>query len=274
MTILVTGATGNIGRKVVDHLLARGAQDVRALTAKPDKAALPPEVEVHRGYLGDLDSLDGVFDGVTRMYLAPVEETAEQVCGIAADAGVRHIVDLSGPEDSWWGAVRTAAESTDASWTHLEPGEFTENVTIWSDQIRQTGQVRDAFGGTANALISMNDIAEVAAAILLSGDERGVAHEYGRATLPMAGPQLLSKREKVAAIAEGLGRDLEYIEVSRSEAIEILTPSMGEYAEWYVGVAEETHDAGPEAQQVVPCVTGRPATTLTEWVRANSHKFT
>lgn len=50
MTILVTGATGNVGRLVVDQLLALNATDVRALTNNPEKAALPEEVEVFEGY--------------------------------------------------------------------------------------------------------------------------------------------------------------------------------------------------------------------------------
>lgn len=78
MRILVTGATGNVGRLVVDHLLARGAQ-VRALTTNPRKAALPPEVEIARGYLGRPDTLPAGLADVDRMYLAPLPATAARV---------------------------------------------------------------------------------------------------------------------------------------------------------------------------------------------------
>ena len=63
MTILVTGATGNIGRKVVDELVARGVADIRALTTNPAKAALPSGVEAFSGFIGKPETLDGAFEG-------------------------------------------------------------------------------------------------------------------------------------------------------------------------------------------------------------------
>ena len=76
MTILVTGATGNVGRLVVDRLLAMGATGVRALTNDPEKAALPAEVEVVEGYIGRPQTVPAALGGVERMYLAPLPETA------------------------------------------------------------------------------------------------------------------------------------------------------------------------------------------------------
>src|SRR5918999_206164 len=174
--ILVTGATGNIGRLVVDELLAAGATGIRALTNKPEKAALPPEVEVVRGYLGRVETLRGVFDGVEKMYLAPLEETVREVTALAAKAGVRHIVDVSGPKDSWWAPVATAVEESGVAWTHLAPGEFMDNMLMWAEQIRTTGQVRDGYPDAANAPIDLGDIAAVAATALLSeGHDEAVA---------------------------------------------------------------------------------------------------
>ncbi len=286
MTYLVTGATGNIGRKVVDHLIARGATDIRALSAKPDKANLPDGVQVHQGFIGDLDSLEGLFDGVQRMYLAPYEETAAQVCQRAADAGVQHIVDVSGPPDNWWYGVAEAVQASAPSWTHLWPGEFIENTAVWADQIRGSllqgrAVVKDAFGDSANAPVCMDDIAEVAAAIMVSGTsgeggarcEGSVAPEFDRTELYLAGPQLLTKREKVAAIAAGLEIDIDFVQISREEAITMLQPSMGEYAQWYVGLSAQTHEPEQSWVQVVPTVTGRPATNTAQWVAANRHEF-
>ena len=67
MTILVTGATGNVGRLVVDQLLTLSAKDVRALTTNPKKAALPAEVEVIEGYLGRIETMPAALKGVERM---------------------------------------------------------------------------------------------------------------------------------------------------------------------------------------------------------------
>lgn len=90
----------------------------------------------------------------------------------------------------------------------------------------------------------------------------------------MAGPELLSKAAKAAAIGRGLDREIPFTEVTRAEAIALLSPQMGEYAEWYVGTAAETYVPGPAAMDSVPRITGRPATTMTQWVRANAGQFT
>ena len=77
MTILVTGVTGNIGRRIVDHLIDLGANDIRALTKNPAKANLPDGVRALTGYLGDPESLPVAFEGVERMYLAPLPKTLQ-----------------------------------------------------------------------------------------------------------------------------------------------------------------------------------------------------
>ncbi|MBA2447349.1 MAG: NAD(P)H-binding protein [Chloroflexi bacterium] len=83
MKVLVTGATGNVGRLVVDHLLGSGVE-IRALTNNPTKAALPAGVEVAEGYLGKLSTMPTALEGVERMYLAPLPRTAREVVELAA----------------------------------------------------------------------------------------------------------------------------------------------------------------------------------------------
>src|ERR671918_2715610 len=220
--ILVTGATGNIGRPVVDELLAAGATGVRALTNKPEKAAMPPEVEVVRGYLGRVETLQGVFDGVEKMYLAPLEVTVREVTALAAKAGVGHIVDVSGPKDSWWAPVATAVEESGVAWTHLAPGEFMDNMLMWAEQIRTTGQVRDGYPDAANAPIDLGDIAAVAATALL--DDGHVGKEY-----LLTGPETLTRAEMVQQIGAALGRPVPYIELNHDDAVATLRRSMGEF---------------------------------------------
>lgn len=128
MAILVTGATANIGRKVVDHLLARGATDIRALTVDPRKAALPAGVEVVEGSLRRPDTLAPAFADVKRMYLAPMPDTAAEALALARAAGVRQVVDLSGEPESWWGSVGMAVEASGLAWTHLWPADFMSPV--------------------------------------------------------------------------------------------------------------------------------------------------
>ena len=96
MTILVTGATGNIGRRIVDHLIDLGANDIRALTTNPAKAKLPDGVTPVTGYLGKPESLPAALNGVDRMYLAPLPETLDVTLEMAKAANVSYVVALSG----------------------------------------------------------------------------------------------------------------------------------------------------------------------------------
>lgn len=266
MTILVTGATGNVGRLVVDHLLAAGATDIRALTTNPAKAALPAEVEVVEGYLGRLETMPAALDGVDRMYLAPMPQTVRKVLALAREAGVERIVDMAGPEGNDWHVVEEAVEDSGIAWTHLEPGEFMANSLIWAEQIRTAGVVRDAHPDAANAPIDTDDIAAVAVTVLLEDGHVGSAYE-------LTGPETLTRAEKVRLIGEALGRDVPYVELSREDAIEQLSPMMGEYAAWYLDGQAELLEHPQQAVPTVEEITGRPATTFAQWAVKHADEF-
>jgi uncharacterized protein YbjT (DUF2867 family) len=174
MKILVTGATGNIGRMVVDELLTLGADDVRALTVNPAKAALPAGVEVVRGFLGRLETLPAAYAGVDVLYLAPHLPTAAEACRLAAKAGVRRIVDLAGAKGEHWQGIEDAVEATGLPCTHLEPGEFMANVTIWAGQIRAGDVVHDTCGDAANAPIAQEDVVDLPPAEAIGHFERAM----------------------------------------------------------------------------------------------------
>lgn len=265
MTVLVTGATGSVGRLVVDHLLRAGAAHVRALTINPRKAAFGPDVEVVRGYLGRPETLPAALDGVERMYLAPLEETVHEVTALARQAGVRHIVDLAGPKDSHWGVVEEAVEESGMAWTHLEPGEFMDNFLVWADQIR-AGTVHDAYPDAADAPIDLDDIAAVAAAALLQDGHEGHAYE-------LTGPQTLTRAEMVHLIGAAIGRNVRCVRVSREEAIRHLEPAMGEVAAWYVGLLPLLVEHPQQAVDTVERITRRPATTFVDWATKHADDF-
>ena len=266
MTILVTGATGNIGRMLVDHLLARGATDVRALTNHPDKAQLPDSVTVVEGYLRRLASLPAAFEGVDSLYLAPTPDTAPDALALAKQAGVRHVVDLSGPHDGHWGDVARAVEASGIEWTHLWPGEFMENAEILAPQIAAGDTVREPYPTAANAPIAMNDIAEVAAVALLESGHVGASYE-------LTGPETITRAEIVRQLGAALGRNIEYRQVSLDEAVDVLTPAMGEYARWYLEGMASLVDAPQQANRLVEQLTGRPATTFAQWASAHVDEF-
>lgn len=266
MKILVTGATGNVGRMVVDELLMLGADDVRALTVDPVKAALPVGVEIARGFLGKLETLPAAFDGVEVLYLAPYATTAVEACRLAAKAGIRRIVDLAGEKGGHWQPIADAVEASGLPFTHLEAGEFMANATLWSAQIREGDLVYDTCGDAVNAPIAQEDIAAVAAVALL--DEA-----FAGRSLPLTGPEALSRRQKVERIGEALGRELRYVDLPRDEAIKQLELAMGEYATWYVDGIEQLAAHPQQAVPTVAEITGRPAMTYLEWARRHADLF-
>jgi uncharacterized protein YbjT (DUF2867 family) len=266
MRILVTGATGNVGRLVVDHLLASGATEVRALTVNPQKAALPAGVEVVTGYLGRLETMPAALEGVDRMYLAPLLGTVREVVALARQAGVERIVDLAGAEGGLWHAIEEAVEESGVAWTHLEAGEFMTNSTIWAEQIRSTGVVRDAYPAAADAPIALEDIAAVAATVLLEDGHAGRAYE-------LTGPQTLTRAQRVQAIGQALGQDIPFVELNHEQAVEQLSRVIGEHAGWYLRHMAELVDHPQRAVQTVEELTGRRGTTFAEWAVRNADSF-
>ncbi|WP_127497400.1 SDR family oxidoreductase [Actinoplanes solisilvae] len=266
MKILVTGATGNVGRLVVDELLAIGTSDVRALTVDPAKAALPVGVEVVQGFVGRPSTLAPALKGVDVMYLAPHIPTAHEACRLAAAAGVGRIVDLAGAKGDHWQAIEDAVEACGVPYTHLEPGEFMDNATIWADQIRAGDEVRDGHADSANAPIAQEDIAAVAARVIVSRGHEGKSYE-------LTGPETLTRRERVETIGRALGRELRYIELAPDEAVQQLSLVMGEYAQWYLEGQAMLVDHPQQAITTVADLLERPATTYEEWARHHANLF-
>ncbi|OJF11815.1 NAD(P)H-binding protein [Couchioplanes caeruleus] len=266
MKILVTGATGGVGRLVVDELLALGATDVRALTVNPTRAGLPAGVEVVTGFLGRPASVPAALAGVDRMYLAPLIETNAEVCRMAAAAGVRRIVDMAGAKGDHWQAIEDGVEACGVPYVHLEPGEFMSNADLWAGQIRAGDVVRDGYGSAANAPIAHADIAAVAARCLLEDGHEGRSYE-------LTGPESLTRRERVSLIGAALGRELTYVDLPHDELVQELEASMGEYAAWYADglrlLAEHPQRAVPTVAKLI----GRPATTFAAWARAHAALF-
>ncbi len=294
MTVLVTGATGNIGRLVVDELVARGlgratttprgngvvdelvargtdATNIRALTTNPAKAALPDGVEVFRGFIGRPETLDGehgnAFAGVTAMYLAPYEPTAVEVLQRAKDAGVEYVVATSG--GAHWQALTDTILASGLDATVLGPGEFLENFAGWAGQIAADGVVREPYPDAGGAPIAMADIAAVAAALLTAEDR---APHIGR-TYDITGPEFLTRVDAVARIGEGIGRTLRFEQVSREAAEAALAAEMGEMAGWYLDLQDASRRYRQEANALVEELSGRPATSLAQWAAQNRRIF-
>jgi uncharacterized protein YbjT (DUF2867 family) len=275
MKILITGATGNVGRYLVEQLLAQRV-NVRALTRRrPADAGLPAGVEIVRGDLEAPDTLGTAFEGVDRMFLFPVAETAEAVVERARAAGVARAVVLSsdavtdGTDTLYHLPVEQAVEKSGLEWTHVRPGEFALNkLTTWGRSIREEGVARSAYPTALGVPVHEADIAAVAAAALTSDDHVGARYS-------VTGPQQLTPEEQVAVIATGIGRSLRFVEVAPAEArADLVSLDLPEHIADYLLAfqarwAEQPAQVSPDVERVL----GRPARTLTEWAADNAASF-
>ncbi|KFK90040.1 hydroxylase [Streptomyces sp. JS01] len=271
MTILVTGATGTVGRRVVEQLLERG-EHVRALTRDPERAEFPAGVEVVGGDLEDPASLVPALRGVTGLHLitfggalfAPLE-TADEILALAKEAGVRRVTVLHGGGDT---PMETAVRASDFVWTVVMPVEFMANALEWAPGIRSEGVVREPFVDRLSAMVHESDIGAVAA-VALTEDGHG-GQEY-----LITGPQALTVRDKTAAIGAARGADVELVELTEEQALETWRgQGMPEdVIAFLIDVYRDTPPEGRTVRGTVEKVTGRPARTFAEWAEEHAYAF-
>ncbi|MCG5219387.1 NmrA family NAD(P)-binding protein [Streptosporangium soli] len=272
LTVLVTGATGNVGRPLVEQLLAAGHR-VRALTRDPAKANLPAGAEAVAGDLTDTTSLAEALAGVSAAHLisfngadfAPLTNGAE-IVDLAEKAGVRKVTILKG--DVTKSPLEEAVEAGGLEWTHLAPVEFMSNALEWAESVKNEGVVREAFADARSAMIHDADIASVAATALTTDGHAG--QEYW-----LTGPAALTPAEQVRTISEVLGRDIRFVELTKDEAVARWrqTGYSDEDIEFFLTMRTNPPEAGYTVLPTVEQVTGRPARTFAQWVRENAAAF-
>ena len=221
MTILITGATGNIGRQVVQQLVNRGA-DVRALVRDPSKASFPAGVDVVQGDLLDVDSLRLAFKGVSTLFLlnavVPDEFTQALISlNLAREAGIDRIVYLSVihsdkylnvPHFAGKFGVERMLEQMGFGATILRPAYFMDNERTIKDVVTGYGVYPMPIGSKGLAMIDARDIGEIAAIELLRRERASGPLPLERINL--VGPDTLTG-DTVAAIWSGvLNRPITY----------------------------------------------------------------
>jgi uncharacterized protein YbjT (DUF2867 family) len=271
MTFLVTGATGTVGRHVVDHLIQAG-QHVRALTRNPAKANLPDRVEVVTGDLSAPETFARALEGVTGMHLINFDsgagaqlQTGRQIIELATKAGVRRVTVLRGGAK---GSVEQAVEASDLEWTFLHPVEFMAGALDYAPTIRVEGVVRAPFGDRLTATIHEADIGAVAAAVLIKGGHAGKA-------LTLTGPAVLTPRAMVRTIGAAIDRDIQFVELSEAQAREQWRASgyPDEVIEFFVLALGNTPPEGYTVVSTVEQVTGRPPRTFAQWAAEHADAF-
>ncbi|WP_306318962.1 MULTISPECIES: NAD(P)H-binding protein [unclassified Streptomyces] len=274
--VLVTGATGRIGRAVVDELLAARVP-VRALTRDPAAAGLPDGVEVVAGDFTAPASLDPALRGVRSVFLlwtAPPATAGAVVDRIAAHT--RRVVHLSAPhrtphpffqQPNPMAALHAEIErliaAADLDATFLRPGMFASNARLWWEPAIRAGEpVRWPYADVETAPIDERDLAAVAARTLYEAGPRHIGGDY-----VLTGPEALTQADQVRVIGEVIGRPVPFEELSPEEfrrategvwprpVVDMLLAAWG---------ASAGHPA--YVTTTVADVLGTPARTFRQWV--------
>jgi uncharacterized protein YbjT (DUF2867 family) len=276
MTIVITGATGNVGRPLVSELVRAGAA-VRAVSRHPAAAGLPSEVEVVANASGALAGATAVFvnsralgPGLAHFVARARSVGADKVVALSAinveDAFSRQPSRFRGDRNL---EAEQLAVGSGMTWVSLRPEVFNTNFAgMWAGQIRAGDSIAGPYAWASSAPIAEADISAVAARALLTDELDGQR-------VPLTGPQALTNVELVAALADMLGRPLRYVEVDRPVVRERLG-AIGfpaEFADAYVAMQARAVEHPALVTHDVEKILGRPAQPFADWALQHIELF-
>jgi (4-alkanoyl-5-oxo-2,5-dihydrofuran-3-yl)methyl phosphate reductase len=279
--ILVAGATGTVGGKLVAALLQRNA-GIRALTRRPQSAELPDGVEVVGGDLDDPSSLPAVVAGVEKVFMLSdgphFGQQDAHLAAASAAAGVRQIVKLSvlsashgatDPITQWHLAGEQAVRDSGVPWTFLRANGFMSNALRWAPSIAAERTVYAPYAAGRTSLVDPADIAAIAAVALTEDGHAGRSYD-------LTGPEALSPGEQVEILGRSLDLALSYVEVQGEQLREQMErygtpPLLADAVLQSMAGALMAFNAGvsPDLERVI----GHPGHNFREWADAHRTAF-
>ena len=282
MKYLVIGATGNIGSRVTQRLVARGERpSVFVRSAKKAKVLFGDQVDIHAGDLETpRSSLAAALAGIEGVFLVsdgPDLDTRDRTVAFAAkSAGVRHVVKLStldvhtgvgtGP---WHARGEAAVRESGVAFTFIQAAGFMSNALGWSDAIREEGVLRSSTGKGKIAFIHPDDIGDVATAALTTRNHDGQS-------LVITGPEALSYGEMAAIIGGAIGKRVHLEELSDKQAFAGVVgwAGKGPYADALVDIWRAVREGRlATVSDGVKQVIGREPIPFNRWAEENADAF-
>jgi len=223
MRYLITGATGDVGSRVVKLLLERGERPrIFVRDAGKAREMLGDGIDVFTGDLSSSATLRPALTDVDTLFLVntgpeiPVRD--EAAAKVAKDAGVKLLVKLSSLDveqglaiGAWHEQGEAAIRAAGIPFIFIRPTGFMSNLLAWAQSIRTEGIVRSSTGDGTRPFIHSGDIAAVAVAALTTG-------QYVGQSLPITGPEALSFPEVATRIGAAIGRELRFEAICDEEA--------------------------------------------------------
>jgi uncharacterized protein YbjT (DUF2867 family) len=281
MRYLITGATGDVGSRVVDLLIQKGIRPrVFVRDAMKAQSRFGNSVDVRIGDLADEASLRGAMDGMDSLFLLNSGPRIPELDALAASAakaaGITHIVKLSSIDveqslaiGAWHERGEAAIRDSGIPFTFVRPGGFMSNLFAWAPSIKREGLIRSCTGEGRRAFIHSADIAAVVVHALMTRSHLGES-------LSITGPEALTFAEIAEKIGAAIGKTVRFESISDEEAARRFAEH-GESAD-----VTEAHSALWRAirEGRLAMVTGeverilrRKPITLDEWAVENAGAF-
>ena len=277
--ILVTGATGRIGRRVVEALVALHCP-VRVLVRNRTKAInlLPKGVEIFEGDMVEYDQVESAMEGAQSvLLLSPVAPEQVQIQGNVVKAAIAtsqpYIVKVSGlgtrldstvDSGRWHAETEQQIIESGLTYTFLRPLFFFQNLSFMLDSARSHGKIRAGVGDAKIAMVDVEDIANVAAILLMKRDL------LLNQAVSLTSLECVTYRDVANALTEVLGREVRYEEQSFEDVRRVLQ-STGQPG-WHIDILLQFNRAfregyGDAANSIVADLLGGPPTTLLQYLK-------
>ncbi|NUR30832.1 MAG: NAD(P)H-binding protein [Catenulispora sp.] len=271
--IVVTGATGNVGRALVRTLVEAGHK-VTAVARRIEESDVPAGVRAVPADLGEPSSLEPALDGADALFLLVAGEDPAGVLARAEAAGVSRVVLLStqgvGTRPDVYAHAAGFEQAVAASGlrhTILRSGGMASNAMAWIEPIRAQRTAAAPFADTGLPFVDPDDVAAVAAVALTEEGHDG-------ATYVLTGPVATTPRQRAEAIAQAIGAPVTFVEQTREEAREQMSAFMpAPVVEGTLAILGEPTVAEQTPSQDVEKVLGRPAAPFSDWAARNAVLF-
>lgn len=222
MRFLITGATGEIGSRVVKGLLEHGQRPrIFVRNAEKARARYGDRVDIALGDLAEAGTLRPALEGVDALFLVnsgpELALRDEAAASVAKAAGVRRLVKLSSMDaqknvgtGSWHARGEAAIRASGIVFTFVGPTGFMSNAIEWAASIKAEGVVRAPTGDGRIPFIHPDDIAAVATKVLTTGGYEGES-------LAMTGPEAMSYAQMTSKIGAAIGKPLRFQSISEED---------------------------------------------------------
>ncbi len=281
--ILVTGASGNVGKTVLQEVAKSGAKHRAMYRSAAEAAKAPAGTETVIADFAKPETLSDALHGVESVYLvcSPIPELVQlesNMIDACVAAGVKHVVQNSalgaGGYDksfpSWHRKVEDKLRGTRLTWTILRPNSFHQNVVaFFAPTIRTQGVFYNSMRDAKNSFLDVKDIAVVAARSLAGGAHAGKIYDLN-------GPEAIDYTELARKISKVAGREVKYVDIPMdAQRKALLEQGM---PEWLVSALLDLQQyylsgKGGETDGLLQKLLGRAPITMVEFLKENAAEF-